>query len=142
MALAVKPIEKIVVNRKQMLPINKTKPKTVKVRISAKPAKKSSGKTAFHKRNKLAESMTLDEMLEASYVLDCWVNEDVVVLADSKKARAYVKGITGTKRTSASVKMAKRAKIILSDQIVSTNKRNANKIKGENLYLSLMNESD
>ncbi|MCC8089519.1 MAG: hypothetical protein LIO79_09730 [Rikenellaceae bacterium] len=142
MAVVVKPKRKNIGNRKQMLPANKTNAKMVKVHISAKPAKKSSINAALLKRNKLAKSMTLDEMLEASYVLDRWVNEDVVAPADSKKVRAYVKGITGTKRTSTSVKMAKRAKIILSDQIVSTNKRNANKIKGENLYLSLMDESD
>lgn len=142
MAVVVKPKRKTIVNRKQKLPIDKTKPKMVKVRISSKPAKKSSGKTALHKRNKLVESMTLDEMLEASYVLDRWMNEDVVVVADSKKAREYVKRITGTKKTSASVKMAKRAKIILSDQIVSANKRDANKVKGKKLYVSLMDESD
>lgn len=89
---------------------------------------------------KLLESMDLDEMLEASKILELGLKGERIPIAKSYKVKKYVDKILRLNKRMSTKKIAKKMQQDLTVQIVRRNKNTTNAIEAKHLYKALMKE--
>ena len=127
----------------------------VKVRVTAGPAttKETLAKTILenavvvrsHSAHKVAaarlvNSMDLDEMLEASKVIDMGIKGEKIPVAKSSKAQRYAREILQLSRTDDTKPIAEKMMHDLTVRIIEVNKKTTDETESKRLYRKLMVE--
>ena len=88
--------------------------------------------------NDLVASMNLDEMLEASAVIDMGLRGEKVPVVKSPKVRACVGEVLRLNENGLTKKVAEKMQQDLTIQIVERNKKTTDKVKARRLYREFM----
>lgn len=88
--------------------------------------------------NDLVASMNLDEMLEASSVVDKGLRGEKVTVTKSPKVRKYVGAVLQLNENGLTKKLAEEMQQDLTSQIVERNKKTADTVNARRLYRELM----
>lgn len=88
--------------------------------------------------NNLVESMNLDEMLEASAVVDMGLRGEKVPVVKSPKVRAYVGEVLRLNENGLTKKVAEKMQQDLTVRIVERNKKTTDTVNARRLYREFM----
>lgn len=89
---------------------------------------------------KLVNSMNLDEMLEASEVVEMGIRGVKVPVVKSVKAQKYAGEILRLRKRASTKPIAEKMMYDLNVQILETNRKTTNIVESERLYQKLMGE--
>lgn len=89
---------------------------------------------------RLINSMDLDEMLEASKVIEMGIKGERIPVIKSSKARRYAGTILQLNRRNDTKPMAEKMMHDLNVQIIKVNKKTTNAVESKRLYRELMAE--
>lgn len=109
-----------------------------------KLAKTDVAKVSSMKRRKVANdliaSMDLDEMLEASKVIEMGLRGEKIPTVMSSKVRRYVRKVLILNKNDSTKSIAKKMQQDLTVKIIERNKETTNVAEAKKLYHALMNE--
>lgn len=88
----------------------------------------------------LINSMDLDEMLEASKVIEMGIKGERIPVVKSSKARRYAGTILQLNRRNDTKPIAEKMMHDLNVQIIKVNKKTTNAVESKRLYRELMTE--
>lgn len=118
--------------------------KTVTAKTGATAVKVAAGKATPVRRGKvpsrLIASMDLDEMLEASKILDMGFRGEKIPTVKSPKVQKYVGEVLRLNKRASTKLVAKKMQQDLTVQIVERNKKTTNEVEAKRLYHALMEE--
>ena len=86
-------------------------------------------------------TMSLDEMLEASRIIDIGIMGEKIPTIKSPKVQKYVKKVLNLNKLKSTRPIAKRMQQNLDDQIIKKNRRTTNPVEATKLYKTLMSEN-
>lgn len=89
---------------------------------------------------RLVNSMDLDEMLEASKVIEMGIKGEKIPAVKSSKAQRYAGAILRLNRRSNTKPMAEKMMHDLNVQIIKVNKKTTDAVESKRLYRELMAE--
>lgn len=89
---------------------------------------------------RLVNSMDLDEMLEASKVIEMGIKGEKIPAVKSSKAQRYAGAILRLNRRSETKPMAEKMMHDLNVQIIKVNKKTTDAVESKRLYRELMAE--
>lgn len=114
------------------------------LKAGAIPVKVVGVKKAPIKRGKymgrLIASMDLDEMLEASRIVDMGFRGEKIPFVKSPKVQKYVGTVLQLNKRTSTKSVAKKIQQDLTVQIVERNRKTTNPAKAKSLYHALMEE--
>lgn len=90
--------------------------------------------------NRLIASMDLDEMLEASKIVDLGLRGEKIPTVKSPKVQKYVGAVLQLNKRASTKSVAKKMQQDLIVQIVERNKKTTNAAEAKRLYHALMEE--
>lgn len=118
--------------------------KTVAVKTGVAPAKAVAVKVTPMNRRKvigrLIDSMDLDEMLEASKIVEMGLRGEKIPVVNSPKVQKYVRAVLRLNNKASTKSVAKKMQQDLTVQIVRRNKKTTNAAEAKRLYQALMKE--
>lgn len=118
--------------------------KIVAVKTGAARVKAVSVKTILARRGnvtgRLIASMDLDEMLEASKILEMGFRGEKIPTVKSPKVQKYVGTVLQLNKRASTKWVAKKMQQDLTVQIVEQNKKTTNEAEAKRLYHALMEE--
>lgn len=85
-------------------------------------------------------SMNLDELLEASEIVEMGIKGEKIFMAKSPKAEQCARVILRLNEQPQTKRVAARMRQELTSQIIKENRRTADPVKGRRLYRELMAE--
>lgn len=112
--------------------------KTITIPAKAVVVRRGSGRKAVAVN--LIHSMDLDEMLEASKVVEMGLKGEKLPVVKSPKVQRYVGTVLRLNKRVSTKRMAKRMQQDLNVRIIDANRKTANVAKGRQLYHALMQE--
>lgn len=89
---------------------------------------------------RLIASMDLDEMLEASKIVDMGLRGEKIPTVKSSKVQKYVETVLRLNKRASTKPVAKKMQQDLTVQIVEKNKKTTNETEAKRLYQALMDE--
>ncbi len=118
--------------------------KTVAVKTGVAPVKAAATKATPVRRGKvtgrLIASMDLDEMLEASKIVEMGFRGEKIPTVKSPKVQKYVGAVLRLNKRASTKSVAKKMQQDLTVQIVEQNKKTTNAAEAKRLYQALMEE--
>ena len=118
--------------------------KTVAVKTGVGPVTASATKATPVRRGKvtgrLIASMDLDEMLEASKIVEMGFRGEKIPTVKSPKVQKYVGAVLRLNKRASTKSVAKKMQQDLTVQIVEQNKKTTNAAEAKRLYQALMEE--